>query len=152
MPRSLDRPEDVSATAAVLRLPAEELRRLTRWASAGHPCETCGCLLGSRNGAGVHVRHVRLGRNLNTERARDRYELDPEDLLRAEDEARAQGLDVVGIWHSHPDHVAEPSETDRASAWEGWSYIIVSVSSKGVSSIRSWRLSGDVFLEEEIRS
>ncbi len=115
-------------------------------------CETCGCLLGSRDGAAVHVQHVRLGRNLNTERARDRYELDPQDLLRAEDEARVCGLDVVGIWHSYPDHAAEPSETDRASAWEGWSYVILSVSSEGVSSIRSWRLSSDVFLEEEIRS
>jgi proteasome lid subunit RPN8/RPN11 len=152
MARSLDRPETVSATAAVLYLPAEERRRLVRWASEGYPYETCGCLLGSRDGAGVHVQHIRLGRNLNAERARDRYELDPEDLLRAEDEARARGLNVVGIWHSHPDHAAEPSETDSASAWAGWSYVIVSVSSKGVSSVRSWRLSSDLFLEEEIRS
>ena len=152
MPRSLDRPETGSATAAFLRLPAQQRRRLVRWASAGYPSETCGCLLGSRDGSGVQVRHLRLGRNLNTERARDRYELDPQDLLRAEDEARVRGLDVVGIWHSHPDHPAEPSETDRASAWAGWSYLIVSVSSKGVSSIRSWRLSSDVFLEEEVRS
>ncbi len=152
MPRTLDRPETVSATAAVLRLPAEGRRRLVRWASAGYPGETCGCLLGSRDGADVHVQHMRLGRNLNTERARDRYELDPRDLLRAEDEARARGLDVVGIWHSHPDHPAEPSETDRAGAWEAWSYVIASVSSEGVSSVRSWRLRGAHFLEEEIRS
>ena len=150
MPEPLDQPE--TRTAAVLHLPEEELRRLERWASAGYPRETCGCLLGSRDGDGVRVRRILLGGNLNTERARDRYELDPRDLLRAEDEARARGLDVVGIWHSHPDHPAEPSETDRAGAWEGWSYVIASVSSEGVSSVRSWRLRGARFLEEEIRS
>lgn len=148
---SHDRLEPVAAPAANLQLPADERHRLVSWVSAGYPHETCGCLLGSRDGAGVHVQHVRLARNLNAERARDRYELDPEDLLRAEDEARTRGLDVVGIWHSHPDHPAEPSETDRAAAWEGWSYVIASVGPEGVSSIRSWRLAGSAFHEEEIR-
>ena len=78
--------------------------------------------------------------------------LDPRDLLRAEDEARARSLAVVGIWHSHPDHPAEPSETDRAGAWDGWSYIIASVSSEGVSSVRSWRLRGARFLAEDMVS
>ena len=136
----------------VLLLPPGVRRWLARWARAAYPDEACGCLLGLRSAGRVEVRHARLGTNTNTERARDRYELDPRDLLRADDEARALGLDVVGIWHSHPDHPAVPSETDRTGAWEGWSYVIVAVGSGGVSGIRAWRLSGDAFLEEEIRS
>ncbi len=61
-------------------------------------------------------------------------------------------LEVVGIWHSHPDHPAEPSATDRAGAWEGWSYVIASVSSEGIPSVRSWRLCGARFLEEGMGS
>jgi len=56
----------------------------------------------------------------------------------------------VGIWHSHPDHPARPSETDRAAAWEGWSYLIASVTDAGLSELRSWRLSGERFLEEPV--
>ena len=77
-----------AATATVVRLPAEEPRRLERWASARYPRETCGCLLGSR---GVRVRRILLGRNLNMGRARNRYELDPRDLLRAEGEEEDMG-------------------------------------------------------------
>jgi proteasome lid subunit RPN8/RPN11 len=93
---------------------------------------------------------VRDAANLNQERPGDRYELDPRTMLEADRDCRARGLEVVGVWHSHPDHPAEPSETDRAGAWEGWSYIIVSVARAAVGTMRSWRLSGDRFHEESI--
>ena len=79
-------------------------------------------------------------------------EVDPRDHMAAEHEARALGLTVVGVWHSHPDHPAEPSETDRASAWEGWSYLIARVTAGGVEHIRSWRLAGERFVEEPVTS
>jgi proteasome lid subunit RPN8/RPN11 len=59
-------------------------------------------------------------------------------------------LEIIGIWHSHPDHPARPSETDRAAAWEGWSYLIASVTKHGVADLRSWRLQGKDFVEENI--
>ena len=65
-------------------------------------------------------------------------------------EPRAAGLEVVGVWHSHPDHSAQPSETDRSAAWEGWSYLILSVTSEGVTESRSWRLREEAFIEEVI--
>ena len=96
-------------------------------------------------------------KNLNRARARDRYELDPGDYVAADLTARAEGLSIVGIWHSHPDHPAEPSETDRRMATEngsleGWSYLILSVGERGVQSLRSWRLKNDRFEEEELTS
>ena len=89
-------------------------------------------------------------RNLNTERAEDRYEMDPLDLLRADEMARARRLDIVGVWHTHPDHPARPSATDRAQAWDGWSYLILEVGAGGVQAMRSWRLEGAEFVEEAV--
>lgn len=125
----------------------EELREL---ASAGYPFETCGLLLGRRSGNQCEVVRVTRARNLNYERAADRYELDPDDFLAADVEARAAGLDIVGVWHSHPEHPARPSETDRAAAWPEWYYVILSVNRNGVQEIRSWRLNGAQFKEEGI--
>jgi proteasome lid subunit RPN8/RPN11 len=119
-------------------------------AAASYPDEACGLLIGRQAGAVASVERVVAARNANAERARDRYDLDPADQLAAEEAARAAGLDVVGVWHSHPDHPARPSETDRAAAWERWSYVIVSVDAGGAREVRSWRLNGREFAEEEI--
>ena len=82
----------------------------------------------------------------------NRYLINPETLLAAHKQARALGLDVVGYYHSHPDHPARPSEFDREHAWPGVSYLIVSVEKGNVADIRSWRLADDreKFDEEEI--
>lgn len=132
-----------------LFIPSAVRRDLEQWVRDGYPHETCGLLIGRWNGQGAEVRRVAMARNLNTERAHDRYELDPQDFLRADESARAAGLEIVGVWHSHPDHPARPSETDRAAAWRGWSYVIASVTRKGVADLRSWRLNGEEQFEEE---
>ena len=124
-----------------------ELESLAR---DGYPFEACGLLLGETVGRLVRVVDVTSARNLNVERAHDRYELDPRDLLAGEERAEGLGLTVLGIWHTHPDHPARPSETDRAAAWPGWSYVIVSVRDGAVADLRSWRLHDRVFLEERI--
>ena len=126
--------------------------RLETLVHAGYPHETCGLLLGVRTGDAVAVRELVQARNLNRERARNRYELDPDDFLAADALARRQGIEIVGIWHSHPDHPARPSATDRDGAWAGWSYVIVSVGAEGVQELRSWRLNGERFVEEAIES
>ncbi|MGB7932177.1 MAG: M67 family metallopeptidase [Gammaproteobacteria bacterium] len=135
-----------------VHLTAHLRARLETLVRAGYPDETCGLLLGVRTGDAVAVRELVQARNLNRERARDRYELDPDDFLGADAWARTQGIEIVGIWHSHPDHPAYPSATDRDGAWAGWSYVIVSVDAEGVQELRSWRLNGERFVEEGIDS
>lgn len=53
-----------------------------------------------------------------------------EDLLRADTQSRERKLEIVGAWHTHPDHPARPSATDRVQAWDGWSYLILSVGAR----------------------
>lgn len=138
--------------ATLLHLPPPQRLQLEAWARADYPKEACGLLVGRKLPEGGEVHAVRLARNLNTERAHDRYELDPEDFLATDRQARELGLEILGVWHTHPDHPAVPSETDRAAAWPGWSYLILAVQAGGVAALRSWRLAGEAFVEEEIES
>lgn len=133
-----------------LVLPPAVQRAIASWVDGAYPAETCGLLLGETEGECCRVAEATLARNLERERRRDRFQLNPEDLLSADERARSLGLDVVGVWHSHPDHPAEPSATDLAHAWPGWSYLIVSVVPVGVCDWRSWRLAGEAFVEEVI--
>jgi proteasome lid subunit RPN8/RPN11 len=91
----------------------------------GYPHEICGILLGPRGDGGVT--DVRRARNIVVERARDRYEIDPRDHIRIQREADAVGLDIVGYYHSHPDHPAQASRFDTERAWAGYVYLIVAV-------------------------
>jgi proteasome lid subunit RPN8/RPN11 len=141
-------PHPSERTSTVLRQPLRA--EIESWSLAACPRESCGLLIGRRDGGRVDVVEVRAARNLNDARPNDRYELDPVDQLAAEEEARRLGLEVVGVWHSHPDHPALPSETDRAHAWSGWSYVIVSVAGGKAREVRSWRLVVDRFVEEEL--
>lgn len=133
-----------------LRIGEPELRRLEDWALRDYPLEACGLLLGRASPEGTRVLHVRRARNRNAERARDRFELDPVDHLAAEDEARRLRIQVVGVWHSHPDRPPNPSEADREGAWSGWSHLIVAVDARSSCSVRSWRIVGGAFVEEEL--
>ena len=80
------------------------------------------------------------GNNLNIERARDRYVLDPADIVRADREARARYLDIVGFWHSHPDHPARPSDFDTDHAWVDYVYIIVNTTADGAGDLNGFTL------------
>jgi proteasome lid subunit RPN8/RPN11 len=73
----------------------------------------------------------------------NRYVISPGQFLRAEKEARAAGLDVLGFYHSHPDHPAQPSAFDLEHAWPWYSYLIASVEKGRVADVRSWRLRED---------
>lgn len=119
-------------------------------AESTYPHECCGVLVGSAGNGRVAVEAHRTG-NLNTERAHDRFELDPRDYMRIDREARARGLDIIGIYHSHPDHPAQPSATDLAAAWEGYSYVIVSVRNGEAADFHSFELQGGAFSQEEVR-
>ena len=135
---------------AVLRLPAEVRDGIIRAAQAGYPDEVCGLLLGRQDAGVVTVCALHPTRNIHPERTIDRFLIEPQDYLAAEAVAAARQLQVVGIWHSHPDHPPKPSATDREFAWPGWSYPIVAVNAGVAGRLRSWRLDGNEFSEEEV--
>lgn len=139
-----------ATAAAPLRVPRSLLEGLRELARCGWPHEACGLLVGTTAGDAVRVERVTEAENLATDRLHDRYTLDPADFLRADAAARRDGLDVVGVWHTHPDHPARPSATDLAAAWPSFSYLILSVTATGVADIRSWRLDGERFVEQPV--
>lgn len=135
-----------------LKLPDSTHARIEDWANEGYPNETCGLLIGKKIGEAIEVSDAIAARNLNVERAHDRFELDPRDFLAADGKARAANLELVGCWHSHPDHPARPSATDREFAWSGWSYIIASVTREGMPEMRSFYFDGHEFSEQMIQA
>lgn len=124
-----------------MRIATPASEALHRLAAASYPVEGCGVLLGHLGEPSV-VEAI-PGRNVVTERARDRYELDPLDILAAERRAREGGVDVVGFWHTHPDHPARPSRFDTERAWPDYVYAICSTTPGGVAEVRWWRLGAD---------
>ncbi len=131
----------------MLRIVRDAAEKVRENARASYPNECCGLLLGKE---GVVLEAVKV-KNINTERAQDRYEIDPREFLMVEKEAAKRGLAVIGIYHSHPDHPAEPSEFDRTRAWPEYFYLIVGVRGGRETEVRCWRLDdADVFVEEEI--
>ena len=114
-------------------------------ARATYPNECCGAMLGTTDGEKkIVVESIQL-RNAFEGAQAARYELRPEDLLAADKAARERSMDLIGIYHSHPDHPSRASQTDTDRAVEimayAWSYIIVSVQKGKVASAQSWMLS-----------
>lgn len=147
-----------------LYLDADRYRAIAQAAVNSYPKECCGLLVGRREAIAaaesdhdsrtvvevVAVENAwdvslleytdpQAGREKDHS-ARDRYWIDPADLLRVQRQAREQGLEIIGIYHSHPDHGAVPSECDRALAWPVYSYLIVSVTAGQILDLKSWRL------------
>ncbi len=111
---------------SALELTAAARASILEHGARDYPNEACGLLLAPR-GEPARLVEARPIANLNTERARDRYTLDQAGWKRVADAAAAAGLEIAGVYHSHPDHPARPSETDRVNAWAGWVYLILRV-------------------------
>jgi proteasome lid subunit RPN8/RPN11 len=105
-----------------------------------YPHECCGALLGTDGEAGREVRSLFKLVNRRTDSPRNRFAVTSDDVRDAERAAQQAGLEVVGWYHSHPDHPAIPSEFDREHAWPWYSYVIVSVVREKSEAIASWRL------------
>jgi proteasome lid subunit RPN8/RPN11 len=112
------------------------------------PHECCGAMLG-RDGV---VREACRLPNTTEEGPRRRFLVRPDDYRAAEQRARAAGLDLLGFYHSHPDHPARPSQYDLEHAWPSFSYVIVSVMAGEDKLLTSWRLTDDrsAFEEETV--
>lgn len=141
------------SAAAKLYIGKELTDRIGKHGAETYPHECCGALLGNDASDGARqVRELFPLVNRRDDSPRNRFSVTAEDVRDAEKAAQAAGLEVVGWYHSHPDHPAQPSQYDRDHAWPWYSYIIVSVQNGSPQNITSWRLNDDraAFTEEEI--
>jgi len=151
-----------------LRLHNTHLESIRQHGVRDYPSECCGVLLGKVNGIAKQVTEVVELKNLRhnptlaqellpvddpgRETEKNRFLIDPLDQLRVEKDARVRGLDVLGYYHSHPDHPARPSIYDRDHAWPWYSYVIIAVEQGAPKGLTSWVLAEDrsAFRAEEI--
>ena len=127
---------------------SEELAAAIRKHGVGtYPHECCGALLGrDAGGNGSEEREIVATLALANQREdspRNRFSVAPRDVIDADKAAQADGLEVVGWYHSHPDHPARPSEYDREHAWPWYSYVILEVEKGEAREMTSWRLRED---------
>ena len=107
-----------------MRISRQALAEVHEHAGEGYPNEICGILIAVRGSDVVTL--SRRVRNTVVERARDRYEMDPRDQIRIQRECDEGGLEILGYYHTHPDHPAMASATDATRSWAGPVYVIVS--------------------------
>ncbi len=122
-----------------LRLPGALLEQIQRQGERAYPAECCGVLGGRPSGG--HKDVVRLAPAVNR-RTDDphRYLIAPDDLRRLDGELKMEGLEIVGYYHSHPDHPAAPSGFDTEHAWPWYSYLIVRIDHGRAAEAASWVL------------
>jgi proteasome lid subunit RPN8/RPN11 len=127
-----------------LSLSAGLLEEIRAHGAQAYPEEGAGLLLGAFDGDARRVtRLLPLDNRFLPESRNRRYLLAPRDLLAAEDEAERMGLEIIGVFHSHPDHPARASEFDTQWALPVYSYLITQIQAGAASESRSWRLAED---------
>jgi proteasome lid subunit RPN8/RPN11 len=140
----------------VIQLTEQQKAQISDHGKNDYPYECCGLLLGSFATGGLkEIVEIYPISNAREEQAkRNRFLIRPEELMRGERYAQQQRLEVVGFYHSHPDHPAVPSGYDLDHAWPMFSYIVVSMMAGVARDLRSWEMEPDRsrFNEEEISS
>jgi proteasome lid subunit RPN8/RPN11 len=134
-------------------LTEEHIKQIEAHGEKTYPYECGGMLIGRfEEGRKTVLELLPMENAMDEAEQHNRVLITPKDVLRAERYAREKRLDVVGYYHSHPDHVAEPSQFDLDHALPVWTYIIVSVESGKAVDIRAWEMENDrsKFNEEEI--
>lgn len=129
-------------TRASVVMPRRLADRLRSHAEQAYPAECCGFLLGVVEAAGRRV-VLEVEAVANEDAAgglHDRYRISPRDYLRVDREARANGRDILGCYHSHPDVRAVPSAIDRARAWPHYLYLILAVRDGHADDPAAWML------------
>ena len=139
----------------MITLAQEHLDEIGRHGERDYPHECCGLLIGRsfpEDGRKMVLETYPISNAREEEARHHRSLILPEEYMRGERYAREKQLDVVGNYHSHPDHPAVPSQYDLEHAWPTWSYIIVSVRQGNAVDLRSWEMQADrsQFDEEEI--
>jgi proteasome lid subunit RPN8/RPN11 len=140
----------------MLKIGKSEFDEIRQHGEETYPHECCGVLLGRMDGDERVVVSVAQARNTRTDSPHNRYDIDPKDQIRIQREGRERGEDIIGYYHSHPDHPARWSPTDLAKAhWPGYSYVITSVEQGKAAITNSFELiiigeSGKEFVDEKI--
>jgi proteasome lid subunit RPN8/RPN11 len=134
---------------------SSELEKIVRAdGEKAYPNECCGVLIGEIDNSGAKIaKHTQtISNSWEGSEQYHRFLITPEDMLKAEQTARAMKLDVIGFYHSHPDHPAAPSDYDRDHALPFYSYVIVSVKQGKAEELTSWELTADrtSFMPENI--
>ncbi|HEX2664948.1 MAG TPA: M67 family metallopeptidase [Candidatus Acidoferrum sp.] len=122
--------------------------RIRAHGAEAYPHECCGALLGrDSEAADPHATREVLGLfplvNRRDDSPRNRFAVTAEDVRDADRAAQKQGLEVIGWYHSHPNHPARPSQYDQDHAWPWYSYVIVSIENGSPQAMTSWRLADD---------
>jgi len=135
-----------------ISLPPAALQTIRDHAAAAYPFECCGALIGAARDGRTEVVEARPLDNVTDEGPRRRFRVSAADYRAAERHAADAHAELVGFYHSHPDHPAEPSQYDLDHAWPNLSYVIVAVRAAEPEAVRSWRLLSDrSAFEEETR-
>lgn len=127
----------------MLKLNEQTYDAIRRHGEETYPHECCGVLLGrTLDDVNVVEDAIRAG-NTRTDSAHNRYHIAPHELVKIQRDGRKRGLDIVGFYHSHPDHPAQWSQTDFAEAhWLGCSYVITAVEKGVAQQTNSFLLTG----------
>ncbi len=135
-----------------LKIGRGDVENIHRHARETYPEECAGAIVGMNTGEMKVVVDVWPAENTHEDERSRRFLIEPLQIKKFEEQAGERDMDLLGFYHSHPDHPAEPSEYDRDHAWPGWSYVITSVSGEEIESTRSWVLKDDRsgYDEEEI--
>ena len=126
-----------------LKIGAGDVDRIHEHAREVYPEECAGALVGIDSGGVRVVVDVWRAENTHEEERSRRFLIEPLAVKKFEERAEEKDMEMLGFYHSHPDHPAEPSEYDREHAWPGYSYVIASVSGENVEDMRSWTLRDD---------
>jgi proteasome lid subunit RPN8/RPN11 len=135
----------------MIQLSASHIKEISIHAETAYPQECCGLLVGNLGHEDRQVVEVVatenswnnddfIGLSVTRVSKKNRFSIAPEMLLKVQKESRKRNLSIVGIYHSHPDLAAVPSEFDRKIAWPDYSYIIAAVIQGKVTDIYSWKL------------
>jgi proteasome lid subunit RPN8/RPN11 len=126
-----------------LHIPQPLYDQLRAHGEETYPNECCGILLGRADSDHLEVHQLIRAGNTRTDSAHNRYNIAPQELIAAQREGRKLGLDIVGFYHSHPDHPAQYSQTDFAEAhWFGCAYIITAIEKGAAKITNSFLLTG----------
>lgn len=132
----------------MIHIPDDVRAVMKQHAERAYPEECCGLLIGIDTGAGRHIFRALPLANIAPDSRRTRYGIDPRAWIDADQDAAATGHEIIGVFHSHPDHPAVPSATDRAAAFEFLSYVILPVVNGKAGDPASFRLAGNEFAPE----
>ncbi len=130
---------------------ADIVERIKVQAAETYPEECCGVLIGYDDESDKKVLYLYETENIHDDNRTRRFMIGPDDFIKAEKFSRERNAEIIGFYHSHPDHAAEPSEHDRDFAWPWYLYLIVSVVDGKPSKTQVWKLRADRNKFDEIQ-